>query len=208
MKSSLNAQQFCSLLDENVRTEDDLRVEDLIRIFNQLFLDSENTQLMAGSSDPEYLPAGSHHPDAHYQYHRILFAHGFYASALHEVSHWCIAGSARRLLPDYGYWYEPDGRSAERQREFEKVEVKPQSIEWILSEACGRKFIISTDNLDGNPVEVGAGRERFCAAVVQQTQHYLKNGLPARAEVLKQALLAYYQRHHEFGAHLFVPENI
>ncbi|MDI8993212.1 elongation factor P hydroxylase, partial [Salmonella enterica subsp. enterica serovar Anatum] len=40
-----------------------------------------------------YLPA-----DAQVPYHRIVFAHGFYASALHEISHWCIAGKARREL--------------------------------------------------------------------------------------------------------------
>mgnify|MGYP005995549953 FL=1 len=138
----------------------------------------------------------------------MIFAHGFYASALHEISHWCIAGVERRLLPDYGYWYEPDGRSAERQREFEQVEVKPQAIEWILSEACGRRFYISTDNLDGDPVEVEAGRRQFTAAVVVQANKYIESGLPKRAEILKQALLDYYQRHLEFGTHLFVPENI
>jgi release factor glutamine methyltransferase len=38
-----------------------------------------------------------------------------------------VAGKERRKLEDFGYWYEPDGRSEERQRDFEKVEVKPRS---------------------------------------------------------------------------------
>lgn len=188
---------------ENPQAKRELKVEDLIVLFEDAFLASENTRLVAGGGDPEYLPASKNTP-----YHQVIFAHGFYASALHEISHWCIAGVERRLLPDYGYWYEPDGRSAERQREFKQVEVKPQAIEWILSEACGRRFYISTDNLDGDPVEVEAGRRQFTAAVVVQANKYIESGLPKRAEILKQALLDYYQRHLEFGTHLFVPENI
>ncbi len=177
--------------------------EDLIAIFDRLFSGTENTRLVSGSGEPEYLPA-----DIEVGYHRVIFAHGFYESALHEIAHWCIAGPERRKLVDYGYWYEPDGRSAERQREFEQVEVKPQALEWILSEACGRKFHISTDNLNGDPVSVEQGRQNFRAAVVTQAALYLENGLPARAEILKEALLDYYHRHTLFGTHLFVPENI
>jgi elongation factor P hydroxylase len=180
-----------------------LVAEDLIAIFDRLFSGTENTRLVSGGGEPEYLPA-----DTQVTYHRVIFAHGFYESALHEIAHWCIAGADRRRLVDYGYWYEPDGRSAERQREFEQVEVKPQALEWILSEACGRKFHISTDNLDGDPVSVEQGRQKFRAAVVTQAARYLENGLPARAEILKEALLDYYHRHTLFGAHLFVPENI
>ncbi|WP_277289925.1 elongation factor P hydroxylase [Thalassolituus oleivorans] len=180
-----------------------LDVQDLIELFDGLFAHSENTRLIAGDNEPEYLPANDE-----CSYHRLIFAHGFYASALHEISHWCIAGKQRRLLVDFGYWYEPDGRSPERQREFEHVEVKPQALEWILSEACGRKFYLSTDNLNGDPVAVAAGIARFRAAVVKQAQNYLANGLPMRASVLKKALLDYYQRHSQFGAHLFAPERI
>lgn len=180
-----------------------LKVADLIALFDGLFADSENTRLLAGDGDPEYCPADDTVP-----WHRVIFAHGFYGSALHEIAHWCIAGRARRQLPDYGYWYEPDGRSPARQREFEQVEVKPQALEWILSEACGRRFYISTDNLDGDPEAVAAGQAAFAAAVLKQVAAYLQDGLPERAEILKRALLDYYQRHQEFGAHLFVPERI
>lgn len=180
-----------------------LDIHDLIELFDGLFAHSENTRLIAGDTEPEYLPANDE-----CSYHRLIFAHGFYASALHEISHWCIAGKQRRLLVDFGYWYEPDGRNAERQREFEQVEVKPQAIEWILSEACGRTFYLSSDNLNGDPAAVAVGIARFRTAVVKQALDYLATGLPARAGVLKNALLDYYQRHSQFGAHLFAPERI
>lgn len=81
----------------------------LIEMFNCTFLDSYNTELILGGDEPVYLPAD----DGHRQ-HRIVFARGYFASALHEISHWCIAGEERRLVEDYGYWYEPDGRNAKK----------------------------------------------------------------------------------------------
>ena len=180
-----------------------LHFPDLIQLFNQLFLSTEDTELVAGDDEPIYLPA-----DSQNEHYRLIFAHGFYESALHEISHWCIAGKARRQLVDFGYWYEPDGRSADKQREFELVEVKPQAVEWLLSVACGRRFYVSTDNLHGEPGAVEAGLQRFRQAVFEQAQVYLRCGLPPRAEVLKNALLDYYQRHSEYGAYQFAPENI
>ena len=76
--------------------------EQLIEIFNSCFADEFNTRLIKGDDEPIYLPA-----DAEVPYNRIVFAHGFYASAIHEISHWCIAGKARRELVDFGY-FEPD----------------------------------------------------------------------------------------------------
>jgi elongation factor P hydroxylase len=55
----------------------------------------------------------------------------------------------RRKLPDLGYWYAPDGRTAEQQALFEQVEIKPQAIEWLFATAFGRKFRVSLDNLTG-----------------------------------------------------------
>ena len=176
--------------------------DQLISLFDTLFVPLSNTRLnycqAEGHDEPIYLPS-----DAIIQHHRILFAHGFFASALHEISHWCIAGEQRRLLVDFGYWYEPDGRSAEQQREFEKVEIKPQAIEWILTKACGRKFNISTDNLDGDAHEIAAGREAFARNVLIQVKKYLEYGLPQRAAVLKQALLDYYQVNEELKSDHF-----
>ena len=65
--------------------------QQLVEIFDKCFADDFNTRLIKGDDEPIYLPADSEVP-----YNRIVFAHGFYASALHEISHWCIAGKARR----------------------------------------------------------------------------------------------------------------
>jgi len=176
--------------------------DQLVGIFDNLFLLQWNTRLdycqSEGHDEPIYLPR-----DEQRAHHRILFAHGFFASALHEISHWCIAGEKRRLLIDFGYWYEPDGRSAQQQREFENVEIRPQAIEWILTKACGRKFNISTDNLDGSESEIAAGRELFARNVLIQVKKYLEYGLPQRAGILKQALLDYYQVNKELTSDHF-----
>ncbi len=99
---------------------------------------------------------------------RIQFAHGFFNSALHEISHWTIAGDKRRLLPDLGYWYAPDGRTREQQALFEQVEIKPQAIEWMFAQAFGRKFRVSLDNLTGD----GGDGASFKDNVYAQVQAY------------------------------------
>lgn len=158
---------------------------DLINIFNDTFLDRFNTELVLGGDEPLYLPA-----DENNSHHRIIFARGFFASAMHEIAHWCVAGSQRRLLEDYGYWYEPDGRTDAVQAEFEKVEIKPQAVEWILSVSCGFRFQVSCDNLSGDcePDRVG-----FTLKVRKQVLQYLAQGMPERAKILSDRLCAYYQ---------------
>ena len=123
------------------------QVDWLISHFNSWFT-HRHVVLMRSTHEPEYFPANDDKPA------RIMFAHGYFASALHEISHWCIAGEHRRTLPDLGYWYAPDGRSAEQQALFEQVEVKPQALEWLFSVVCQRKFQVSLDNLNG---DVGSG---------------------------------------------------
>lgn len=163
---------------------------DLIRLFNDCFGESYNTRLERGGDYPIYLPAflDEDNTPSERPYNVILFAHGYYSSALHEISHWLVAGEARRKLEDFGYWYEPDGRSAERQREFEQVEVKPQAIEWILATAANFRYFASSDNLTGDVGDNSA----FKQAVLQQVKHYAEHGLPKRAEQLRQALSAFY----------------
>jgi hypothetical protein len=73
-------------------------IDDLIHLFDGVFADHYRTRLVRGEDEPIYLPA-----NARQDHHRIVFAHGFFASALHEISHWCIAGEKRRQLEDYGY---------------------------------------------------------------------------------------------------------
>ena len=157
--------------------------QDLIVLFAQTFAHCENTVLVKGEAEPIYLPADHQHPQ-----HRIIFAHGYFASALHEIAHWCLAGKQRRLLEDYGYWYCPDGRNIEQQAEFERVEVKPQAIEWAFSVACGKTFRVSTDNLNGAPVDVAG----FTANVRQQALSYVSQGFPPRAQLFIDALVAFY----------------
>ncbi|MDX1443358.1 MAG: elongation factor P hydroxylase [Gammaproteobacteria bacterium] len=161
---------------------------DLIHLFNSTFADSENTVLVRGDDEPLYLPADDNQPR-----HRIIFAHGFFASGLHEIAHWCIAGRERRKLVDYGYWYRPDGRNAEEQAEFEIVEAKPQAIEKAFSDACGKPFEVSIDNLSGVPVD----RSRFEQKVEAVLGHYREVGFPPRAQRFIDVLRQYYQRRSE-----------
>ena len=138
------------------------QVDWLIIHFNRWFA-HHHVVLVHSEADPEYFPATAHQPA------RIAFAHGFFSSALHEVSHWCIAGAQRRTLPDLGYWYAPDGRTYEQQILFEQVEIKPQALEWLFTQACLRRFRVSLDNLNG---EAGNGVS-FKQAVFDQVQCYL-----------------------------------
>lgn len=168
------------------------RIEDLIGLFDDEFRDSESTILVPGDAEPIYLPADAEHP-----HHRVVFAHGFYASALHEIAHWCIAGPARRLLVDYGYWYRPDGRTASEQAEFERVEARPQAIEWAFALAAGFKFNVSADNLSVEPVDLAAFRRR----VYDELCRCWDSGFPPRAQRFIDRLSAFY------GRELSLPEQ-
>ncbi len=156
---------------------------DLIENFDQCFAADFNTRLVRGGDEPIYLPANEERDS-----NEIHFAHGYFSSALHEIAHWLIAGEARRRLEDFGYWYTPDGRTAEQQRLFEQVEIKPQAIEWILSVAAGYRFFISADNLNGEPTD----NREFKRNVYQQVECYALKGLPDRAERFRCALAKFY----------------
>lgn len=160
------------------------QVEDLIHLFDSCFRDAYRTCLVRGDDEPLYLPAKDSE-----SLHQIIFAHSFFSSALHEISHWLIAGEKRRLLVDYGYWYEADGRSLSLQHQFEAVEVKPQALEWILSDACQFRFQFSADNLNGEAGDSLAFRHN----IARQAQQYCVNGLPMRAQIFRAALAAFYQ---------------
>ncbi|XBS68661.1 elongation factor P hydroxylase [Acerihabitans sp. KWT182] len=159
--------------------------QQLIEIFDLCFADSLNTHLIKGDEEPVYLPADDQVP-----YHRIVFAHGYYASALHEIAHWCIAGTARRLQVDFGYWYCPDGRDAPTQRQFEQVEIKPQALEWLFCVAADFPFNVSCDNLSG---DCEPDRIAFQSRVHEQVMDYLSRGIPQRAGRFIEALRSFYQ---------------
>lgn len=157
--------------------------QDLISLFNQCFEKEYNTQLVKGDDEPIYLPADATRP-----YHALFFARGFFSSALHECSHWLIAGEKRRLQVDFGYWYVPDGRTTEQQTLFQSAEVKPQALEWILSKAAGYPFRLSIDNLNGEESDPSA----FILAVHNQVKTYCEQGLPTRAKIFHNALCLFY----------------
>lgn len=154
---------------------------DIERVFNATFGESCNTVLLGGAPEPFYRPADADDPR-----HRICYREDFVSSSLHEIAHWLVAGPERRLLPDWGYWYAPDGRDAEQQQQFEQVEVKPQALEWLLNIACGLPFRVSLDNLGEH---AGDGR-LFKDRVYRQACDYLRDGVNARTLQLYAALAA------------------
>ena len=165
----------------------------LIALFNDLFnndkLNQMPTRLVRGDGEPEYFPADTH------DVARIEFAHGFFQSALHEISHWCVAGKHRRTLNDFGYWYEADGRNEQTQAIFEQVEIKPQAIECLLSLALDRYFYVSQDNLNA---DFDTSKSTFAADVLIQATNYLSQPqrLPRDARRLLWVFLTL--THHEY----------
>lgn len=158
--------------------------QQLIEIFDRCFADDFQTRLIKGDDEPVYLPADETSP-----WNRVVFAHGFFASGLHEISHWCIAGAERRKLVDFGYWYCPDGRDEATQNQFEAAEIKPQALEWLFSVAAGFPFNVSCDNLDG---DCEPDRIAFQRKVHAQVMTYLEQGIPARPARLIAELQAFY----------------
>jgi elongation factor P hydroxylase len=172
---------------------------DLVACFNRTFDQAYNTRLVGGGEEPIYLPA-----DGKVLFHRIVFTRDYFSSALHEIAHWCVAGEVRRKQVDYGYWYAPDGRSQEQQQEFERVEIKPQAMEWIFSVACGHRFRVSADNLEAG---LGAS-DRFKANIYQQVLTYCQQGLPERPQQFALALAQHYGVENPFASYHYQLENL
>ena len=142
----------------------------LITLFNSVFGASEKTELVGGAAEPYYLPGKPH---------RIYFRADYVRSALHEIAHWCVAGDRRRCLPDYGYWYSPDGRDVIQQHAFFTVEARPQAIERCFCQAIGVSFSPSVDNV-GAHIEPQQLR-RFEARIQEWCDQFERIGLPPRA---------------------------
>lgn len=141
-------------------------------LFLQCFEKQYHTRLVGGAHEPFYQAAQE--PRAA----QIFYRSDYVSSALHEVAHWCIAGAARRRLDDYGYWYAADGRDLDLQKQFEAVEVKPQALEMLFSEACGISFRVSVDNLALPDYDSGA----FAQQVAAQARLWTSTAsLPSRA---------------------------
>lgn len=160
---------------------------DLITLFDSLFKQSENTVLIGGYEEPLYLPS-----DDSFPHHRVIFTRDYFASALHEIAHWCLAGDKRRLLVDYGYWYFPEGRTREQQIQFETAEIKPQAIECIFSLAANSRFMVSQDNFTEE-----SKNNQFCfkQKVAEQVAAFQSGEaiLPLRAAIFRDALFQFYK---------------
>jgi elongation factor P hydroxylase len=163
-------------------SEDDKKLESIISVFNELFKGSEKVILCGGFEEPFYkAPKGS-------QLGEIQFTRNYISSALHEISHWCIAGENRRKLDDFGYWYEPDGRNAKQQKAFYDVESMPQAYECCLSLACKIEFNLSADNLDGD----GLIDYDFKHKVITNVENYFNGLYKGRILLLINAYLNFF----------------
>ena len=151
----------------------------IVRVFNSLFAESCRTILSGGFSEPLYKAARRAH-----DLHEIQYREDFASSALHEIAHWCLAGSLRRKQDDYGYWYKTD-RCQDQQVQFERVEAKPQGLEWILSVAAGVEFRVSCDNLDIESPDITLFQRR----VRQEALAQIETGLLRRTRQFVAALL-------------------
>ena len=150
-------------------------------VFHRCFAASENTRLVGGAAEPLYQPASEHSG-----VHSLYYREDYFASALHEISHWCIAGQARRQQIDFGYWYAPEGRNQKQQRAFETAEVKPQALEWFFSLACDYPFQISVDNFssDGTIPDT----QWFRQQLLDQARRWQADRLPPRGHIFFVAL--------------------
>jgi len=118
----------------------------IVELFNAVFRRKYNTVLCGGASEPLYVPGGSYSSEPA----RLFFRSDYPRSALHEISHWCIAGSRRRKLVDFGYQYTPPPRSPAAQKHFFDLELQSQTLEYIFCEAVQLKFSPSADNFKVN----------------------------------------------------------
>lgn len=168
----------------------------LERVFADCFAHDYNTVLIGGAAEPLYVPAtGSGQ-------HKLYYRDDFFASALHETAHWCIAGAARRQQRDFGYWYATEGRDSTAQRAFEAVEAAPQALEWFFSQACGWPFQVSVDNLDPQDGTLPDTRD-FCDRVVAEALARQSRGLPERAAIFYRALCVEFGSAHPAQALTF-----
>lgn len=161
-------------------------------VFQQLFRDSYGTVLVEGRGEPLYQPGLGE------ELHQIIFANGFWSSALHEIAHWCVAGAQRRRLVDYGYWYQPDGRDTATQEAFQAVEITPQAYEWLFTSCVGRPFYLSLDNLaGGGAVDI----QGFKAKLRQKALALLADPPPRRCLAFMEGLKAQFESQDFFEAY-------
>ncbi|MCZ6710515.1 MAG: elongation factor P hydroxylase [Gammaproteobacteria bacterium] len=143
--------------------------------FNASIGQRYRTLLVGGALEPLYIPSVGRVPAI------IHYTRDYAQSVLHEVSHWCLAGNARRRLRDYGYWYVPPPRSDDEQAAFYAVEKYVQALESVLADACGLKFRVSAD-------QIGADVHDFACTVADLAHRIRNQGIRGRAAEVLAAL--------------------
>lgn len=141
-----------------------MRDDEIARRFNAALARSWRTVLIGGAAEPLYLPPTAARPAV------IRYTRDYAQSALHEIAHWCLAGPARRALPDYGYWYQPPPRSRQQQARFEAVEVPVQALELLLARVVGVRFHVSADNPGAADEDLPGLERRILASARQRLQ--------------------------------------
>jgi len=159
------------------------RASDLEVLFHQCFTLEFNTQLVGGVDEPLYQPV-----DNKNTFNKIFYREDFFSSALHEVAHWCIASKKRRKLLDFGYWYDGSSRNNVQQAKFQSVELVPQAIELLFSQACHYSFEVSVDNFSVSLDDIMI----FDLEVKEKAKQLSASGLPSRAVIFLQALTNFY----------------
>ncbi|MCC1497129.1 elongation factor P hydroxylase [Alcanivorax sp. 1008] len=165
---------------------------ELEKLFADCFLVTENTRLVGQAEEPLYLPACDGLPA------QIFYTRDYFRSALHEIAHWCVAGPARRKLVDFGYWYAADGRNAQQQAAFLRVELEPQALELLFCAAAGHRFRVSQDNLSGEAVDPAP----FEQAVWDRAVLLAETGLRGRSKRWCEVLAQHYRGSELRPAHL------
>ena len=155
----------------------EMNLDLLIRLFSETFKESHATVLEGGAAEPYYQPGVPC---------RIVFRSDYIRSALHEVAHWSLAGTERRRVTDYGYWYSPNDRDLISQSAFFVVEARPQAIEWLFCEVWKISFFPSVDSF--SPDLKGSDVLHFRQRIAFWRKHYIRQGLPRRAALFRSVM--------------------
>jgi elongation factor P hydroxylase len=140
-----------------------------------------HTVMRGGASEPLYRPARGADPAL------IIYTRDYPASALHEAAHWCLAGTRRRSLKDYGYRYVPGPRDPAARRAFFVGECEAQALEAVFAAAAGVHFVVSADDFAAPPIEL----DEFAMRVSRRAAA-LAGRLPPRAQRFHAALVDHF----------------
>ena len=131
----------------------------LAQAFNRCFFASHRVLCLGGAAEPAYLPARDAGGVA-----LLRYMHDHPASVLHEVAHWCLAGTARRAHVDYDLRYQAPPRTAQARQAFFRAELPVQALECWFARAAGLTFEVSVDDFDCPAAERAAFAGQVAAA--------------------------------------------